>query len=137
MRTSDSPLAGYQEMAESIRANWSLARRSWAAIAFPNGPTDVQRWYSNMLRDSLAPEVAAGYCEVAAEFDGSAILGKIQVRTLVLATVGGHDSEIATAVASLIPDARLFTLEGDWNLSQLAAIRNFLDEADAGSEAGS
>jgi len=141
--TSDSPLRAFQDMAQSIRGNWSLARRSWAAIAYPNGPTDQQRWFSNMLRDSLAPELAARHFEVIAEFDGGAILRTVQAPTLVLAILGAPHIEIASvrAVASLIPDARLVTLEGDWGTltvdpSQvLTAIRNFLDEAEAESEA--
>ena len=143
MRTSDSPLLGLQDVVQSIRVNWSLARRSLAALAYPNGPTGMQRYYSNMLRDSLAPEVAARHLEVIAEFDGSAILRNVQAPTLVLAYSGAHDVEIASvrAVASLIPDARLVTLEDDWATSTadpsqlLAAIRSFWDEADAGSEA--
>ena len=143
MRTSDSPLGGFQHMAQAIRANWSLARRSWAALAYPNGPTEQQRWFSNMLRDSLTPEVAARSCDVVAEFDGRTILPTVRAPTLVLAMSGAQDMEIAAvrAVAFLIPHARLATLEGDLGTvtvdpSQLlAAIRNFLDEADGESEA--
>ena len=143
MRTSGPPLRGLQDMAQSVRANWSFARRSWAAITFPNGPAELQRGFSNMLRDSLTPEVAVRHLEAIAEFDGSAILGNVQAPTLVLAFSGRHALEIATvrAVASLIPDARLVTLQGDWGTlavdpSQLlAAIRNFLDETDIESAA--
>ena len=53
VRISDSPLRGMRDIAQSIRSNWSLARRSLAAIAYPNGPTEMQRWYSNMMRDSV------------------------------------------------------------------------------------
>jgi len=128
-------------MAESIRTNWAFARRSWAALVYPKGPTELQRWFSNMMRDSVAPEVAARHFEVFAEFDGRAILGNIRAPTLVLANSAGHDSEIASAVASLIPDARLVTLEGTWStqlvdpIQLLAAIRSFLAKADDESEA--
>jgi pimeloyl-ACP methyl ester carboxylesterase len=134
MRTSGSPLAGFQDMVQSIRANWSFARRSMAAIVFPRGPTQLQRTYSNMLRDSLAPEVYARHLEVIAEFDGRASLGNVQAPALALAS-GIHDSEIASvrAVASLIPDARFVTLEratdGLGELKLLyAALRSFLAE---------
>ena len=86
-----------------------------------------------MLRESLEPEVAARHWEVIAEFDGSVILPSVKAPTLVL-VAGSHDSEIASAVTSLIPDARLVNIEDDWAIqtsdpSQLvAAIRNFLDE---------
>ncbi|MCH7580719.1 MAG: alpha/beta fold hydrolase [Chloroflexi bacterium] len=144
MRTSGSVPRFSQDLAQSIRANWALARRSWAAIIYPNGPTELQRRFSNMMRDSVAPEVAARHFEADAEFDGSTILPSIQAPTLVLANQQGVQSEIASiqAVASLIPDARLLTLEGDRGTvtldpSQLlAAIRNFLDGTDDGSEAG-
>ena len=141
MRTSDSPLPGFQDMPDSIRANWAFARRSWAAWVYPKGPTELQRWFSNMMRDSVAPEVAARHFEVFAAFDGRATLPTVQAPTLVLADSAGYDSEIASAVASLIPDARLVTLEGDrgWvavDPSQaLTAIRNFLDETEVESEA--
>ncbi|MCH8026243.1 MAG: alpha/beta fold hydrolase, partial [Chloroflexi bacterium] len=134
MRTSDSPLPGFQEMAQSIRGNWPFARRSWAALVYPKGPTELQRWFSNMMRDSVAPEVAARHFEVFAEFDGRAILPTVQAPTLVLATSGAQDMEITAAVASLIPDARLVTLVGELGTltsdpSQLlAAIGKFLDE---------
>ena len=144
MRTSGSVPRFSQDLAQSIRANWAFARRSWAAIIYPNGPTELQRRFSNMMRDSVAPEVAARHFEADAEFDGSTILPSIQAPTLVLANQQGVQSEIASiqAVASLIPDARLLTLEGDRGTvtldpSQLlAAIRNFLDGTDDGSEAG-
>ena len=142
VRTSDSPLRALQDVIQSIRANWSLARRSIAAIGYPNGPTDLQRWYSNMLRDSLTPEMAARHFEVIAESDGRAILQSVQAPTLVLGMPGTHSIAASVrAVASLIPDARLVTLEGDWGTlvveptQLLAAIRNFLDQPDAESEA--
>ncbi|MCH7698368.1 MAG: alpha/beta fold hydrolase [Chloroflexi bacterium] len=143
IRTSGPPLKGMQDLAKSIRTNWSLGRRSWASISYPNGPTDQQRWFSNTLRDSLAPEVAARHFEVIAEFDGNATLRSVQAPTLVLVHSERHDLEVASiqAVASLIQDARLVTLEGDWGTlvvdpsQMLAAIRNFFDETDAGAEA--
>ncbi len=134
VRVSDSPLQGFQEMAQSIRTNWSFARRSMATFLYPNGPTELQRWYSSMLRDSLAPEMAARHFEVIAEFDGRTILPSVKAPTLVLAHSARHDLEIASAIASLIPDARLVTLEGDFGAlfvepSQvLAVVRNFLDD---------
>ena len=136
VRTSGPPLQGYQDAAQSIRANWSLARRSMATILYPNGPAELQRRYSNVLRDSITPEVAARHFEAVAEFDGSATLRSVQVPTLVLAMSDRHDLELVRAVAPLIPDARLVMLEGDWGTlaadpsQSLAAIRNFLDEGE-------
>ncbi|MCH7579649.1 MAG: alpha/beta fold hydrolase [Chloroflexi bacterium] len=142
VRTSDSPLPAYEEMTQLIRANWALARRSWAALVYPNGPTELQRWFSNMVRDSLTPEVAARHFEVIAEFDGRAILQNIQTPTLVCSHSGAHRVEITSVrtVASLITDARLVVLEGATNTlgvvePYLAAIRSFLDEADAETRA--
>ena len=133
IRASDSPLEGFQDLAQTILANWSIARRTLATLAIPNGPADMQRSYSRMLRESVAPEVAARHTEVVADFDGRAILGNVQAPTLVLANSGAHHSRIASvrAVASLIPDARFLTYEDD----EASPIRSFLEEADAESEA--
>ena len=108
-------------------------------MGYPNGPRELQRWHSNMLRDSISPEVAARHLEVAAQFDSSANLRTVQAPTLVLA--GRNDSEIASAVAYLITDARLVILEGDWGTlvgdpgKVLDAIHSFLDEENADSAA--
>jgi pimeloyl-ACP methyl ester carboxylesterase len=143
IRISGPRLEGMQALVQSIRANWSLARRSWATIAYPNGPTDLQRWFSSALRDSLAPEMAARHLDVIAEFDGNAVLRSVKAPTLVLANLGRQDLDIDSVrtVASLILDGRLVTLEGDSGTlgvdssDLLAAIERFLDEAHAGSEA--
>ena len=111
-----------------------------ATFIYPNGPTELQRWYSDMLRDSLTPEVAARHIEVLAEFDGTSTFKSVEVSTLVLAMSGRHDVENVRAVAALIPGARLVTVDGDWGTQDidpsqmLAAVRSFLDEADAESE---
>ena len=139
MRTSDSPLQGLQDMVQSIRANWSFARRSMATLAFPNGPTDLQRSYSKMLRDSLTPDIAARHLEALAEFDGETVLGNVQVPTLVLANVDAHARETASirAIASLIPDARFLTYElggrpqTEDQRELLSMILSFLYGADA------
>ena len=132
-------------MAQSIRVNWSFARRSWATLGYPDGPTDMQRWYSNMMRDSLTPQMAARHFETVAEFDSRPVLQGVPAPTLVLANSGAQDSEIASirVVASHIPNARLVTLDGDWAKQfvdpshVLAAMRNFLDEPAAEAEAKS
>ena len=83
-----------------------------ATLYFPNGPTDTQRLYSKVLRDSVAPEVAARHLEVFAAFDARAILRSVQAPTLVLATSSyGYESASAKVVASLVPDARFLTYE--------------------------
>ena len=139
MRTWDPVPQGFLDLAQSFRANWSLGRRSWSSFMFPNGPTEMQRWFSNTVRDSMTAEVAARHMEAGIEFDSSANLRNVQAPSLVLAN---SDSEIVSirAVASLIQDARLVTLEGaTFTLgvfkSFLAALQSFLDEADAESEA--
>ena len=95
----------------------------------------MQRWFSKAVRDSMTAEVAARHMEAGIQFDSSANLRNVRAPTLVLAA---PDSEIISirAVASLIPDARLVTLEGaTFTLgvfkSFVAALGTFLDEADA------
>ncbi len=43
MRTLGSPPQGLLGMAQAIRANWPIERRSMATFAIPNGPTEAQR----------------------------------------------------------------------------------------------
>jgi class 3 adenylate cyclase len=123
-------------LVELIRGNWSLARRAIAAVVFPSGPTELQRWYSESLRPSLSPEVAAKCVEFYATVDVRALLPRVKAPTLVLHRRGNRDAPIsaAMAVAALVPDARFVALEGDmdhpWlgDISHVETMTQFLDE---------
>jgi class 3 adenylate cyclase len=123
-------------LVELIRGNWGLARRAIAAVVFPSGPTELQRWYSESLRRSLSPEIAAKCVEFYATVDVRALLPRVKAPTLVLHRRGNRDAPIsaAMAVAALVPDARFVALEGDmdhpWlgDISHVETMTQFLDE---------
>jgi len=129
------PEAG-RSFVELVRANWPLARRALADLAFPNGPLEWQRWMSNVLRDGVSNAVVAKQIEFSMSLDVRAFASRVEAPTLVLYRRLQRNIPIAAsrAVAALIPDARVVTLEGDVGVPQfqpeqlLKPIREFLDE---------
>jgi class 3 adenylate cyclase len=126
-------------LAALMRSDWSLGRRTFASFAYPNGPAEKQREYSAMLRDAVAPEVAARYLEF--ETDVRAIVPLIRCPALVLDPRGGFPALIRASrdVAALIPNARRAITRGDhsredWR-EQLAIVREFLGEGTPPREA--
>jgi class 3 adenylate cyclase/pimeloyl-ACP methyl ester carboxylesterase len=126
-------------LVELIRGNWSLARRAIADVVFPSGPTELQRWWSNTVRESVLPETAARHMEFYASVDVREYLPEVRAPTLVLHRRGDRNAPIAAgrAAATLIPDARFIALEGDighpyyGDMSYMETVRQFLDEGRA------
>ncbi len=125
-----------QSLMELMRQNWSLARRAFAGIAFPDGPTDLQRWISSYMRQSVSPEAAAEHYGITASVDVRQYLPKVEAPTLVLHRRGDRMVPMAAGrfVASLIPDARFMAIEGTesgrypGDMSYVETIAQFLDE---------
>jgi class 3 adenylate cyclase len=118
-----------------IRTEWAMARRLLASYVFPNGPVDLQRWYSTMLRESVSPAVAAGVLETEAaqRIDYSEMLSRIQAPTLVLHQREGRMVSLAAGqrAAACIPTSRFLPLEAGRDLPgpELAeVVIAFLDE---------
>ncbi len=109
----------------AIRDNWSLDRRRWAGIVFPDGPVSGQRWYSNAMRESMTADVYAAYRAEFADADLSAIYRRIPVPTLLCIAKEGPPRESSLALASIVPNCRVAStpdLGSDW----LAAILEFM-----------
>ena len=129
---------------ELIRGNWSLARRALADVVFPSGPTELQRWWANVCRQSMSPEVAAQYLQFQFSVDVTPYLPQVKAPTLVLHRRRARNIPIAAgrAAASLIPDARFVALEGDighpylGDTSYVEVVKQFLDEGRAQEPAG-
>jgi len=124
---------------ELIGGNWSLARRAMAAASFPSGPAEVQRWFSDSLRESVSPEVAAKCVEFFATVDVRPFLPRVAAPTLVLHRRGDRNAPITAgrAAAALVPEARFVALEGDMaspflgDISYVETMTQFLDEGRA------
>ncbi len=118
--------------AESVRASYHMYTRSIATFFFPGGPPEVQRWFSTTSRSwSSAENVAA---TVSWVFDLSSILSSLGLPVLILHRKRSQavDPIQVRAAASLIPGARLVTLDGDtgvpyWDYEQfIDTLYNFL-----------
>jgi class 3 adenylate cyclase len=121
---------------ELIRGNWSLARRTIADSTFPSGSAELRRWFSDSLRETMDPEVAARQVEFYATVDVRLLLPQVAAPTLVLHRRGDRNASISAgrAVAALIPNCRFVALEGDaaspWegDVSYLDIVAQFLGE---------
>jgi len=126
-------------LVELIRTNWSLARRAIADVTFPSGPTELQRWFSNTVRESMLPKTAARLVEFYASVDVRRYLPQVKAPTLVLHRRGDRNAPMKAGreTATLIPDARFVVLEGDighpyfGDMSYIETVRKFLDEGRA------
>ncbi len=133
-RGHDSP--AWRSLLGLIRSNWSVARRAMADAVFPSGPTELQVWWSDLLRESVSPETAARYMEFARGLDVRPYLPQVKAPTLVLHRRDYRDVPVSTgrAVAAIIPDARFVAVDGDMghpfcgDLTHLEKVRAFLDE---------
>ncbi len=121
---------------ELIRGSWSLARRTLADVVFPSGPIEAQRWWADVCRQSVSPELAERYIEFYATVDVRQFLPQVKAPTLVLHRRGDRNVPIAfgRAAAALIPDARFVALGGDighplfGDISYVETVGQFLDE---------
>jgi class 3 adenylate cyclase len=111
--------------AAEIRDNWSLARRRWAGVMFPEGPVSSQRWWSNAIRDATTADVVAAYHDEFAGADLKEIYRRISVPTLFGVPPAGPGREAALALASLVPGCRV-TDVSDADDGAVAAILEFM-----------
>jgi class 3 adenylate cyclase len=125
-----------QSVVALVREEWSMARRIIAGAIFPKGPLDAQRWTSNLLKESMDPEVAAKYLEFQWSVDVRPFLSEVKTPTLVLHRRDDRISPISAgrAVAAQIPGARFVALEGEiayafyGETEHIEVVERFLDE---------
>jgi len=124
---------------ELIRGHWRLAQKAIADILFPSGPIELQRRFSDHLRQHVSPEVAVRYYEFMTSVDVRPFLPLVKAPTLVLhrRRVRSVPFKAGQAAAARIPDARFVALEGDigplplGDISFLETMTQFLDEGRA------
>jgi class 3 adenylate cyclase len=99
--------------AESIRASYPMFLRGLGTLIFPSGPPEAQRWYSTAWRAAMSAEIMVAF--VSSRYDLAPLLPKLAMPVLILHRK--RSQLVAPArvgsVASLIPGARLVTLDGD------------------------
>jgi class 3 adenylate cyclase/pimeloyl-ACP methyl ester carboxylesterase len=132
-----------QELAALMRTNWSMARRLMASTVFPSGPIEAQRGYSQRLRQSTSPEMAARYLEYEVSLVIYDLLPQIKAPTLVLHRRRERviPFSAAQAIAAAIPNARFVVLDGDiahyaFDSAEIVRLTNeFLDEGQSAAAA--
>jgi pimeloyl-ACP methyl ester carboxylesterase len=99
--------------AESVRASYPIFLWALATLCFPSGPPEMQRWFSTAVRASVSAETFAA--TLAWTYDLAPILPRVEMPVLILHRQRAQTSDLAQvrSVASLIPGARLVTLDGD------------------------
>lgn len=129
----------YADLADVMETNWSMARRALASLVFPTGPADLQRWYSQTIRDSISPALAAKFVRWEADFDLGPLLEDLRVPTLLVELRGQPTN--SRAVAARLPDSRFVVIDGDNGtpytepLERARLVVAFLDEGRAQPEA--
>ena len=124
---------------QMIRSQWGMGSAAIAAaVGASANPLEVAS-ITKAQRVSASAEIAAKLLEVSMGVDATPLLGDIRVPTLIAHRRSDAmiPFDIAREMAALIPDARLYPLEGDihppwWGDSRalLRAINEFLSEGD-------
>jgi class 3 adenylate cyclase len=126
-------------LAELMRSDWSLARRTYASFMYSGSAAlEAHRSHSIALREGVAPELAARYLEL--ELDVHAMLPLVRCPTLILQarTAIPAAARAAREIADRIPGARRVMTRGDDSLQdwqeQLAVVRRFLGDGPAAED---
>jgi pimeloyl-ACP methyl ester carboxylesterase/DNA-binding CsgD family transcriptional regulator len=130
-------------MGELIRVGWGGSipafRKVFSSIYIPSAGEEQQRWYDELQQISSTGEVAARLWQSRNRTDVRATARRVQQPALVLhaRADGAVPYEEGRLLASLLPDARFVTLEGDNHVLQegepawgtfLSEVRAFLGD---------
>lgn len=133
-----------EALAEMIEVGWGREapafRQLFANLMIPNASMGQLRWYANLQRRTVSPQVAVRLWRAFHAIDIRRLAQQVQVPTLVLHVEGNKmvDFEQGRELASLIPDARFVPLGGNNHILLedepawphfLAEVRDFLGTA--------
>ena len=98
---------------ETFSRMWSWNAPALATIYFPNGPLEMQHWFSRVIARTQFHETFGQI--MAQEWDMSDVLPMVTTPTLILQReqVKSADPNWSREAARLMPHARLALLEGD------------------------
>jgi class 3 adenylate cyclase len=130
---------GSRALVALVRDNWGLGRRALADVTFPSGPIELQRWWSNLARDSMSADVAAEYLEFQMSVDVAPYLPDVEAPTLLIHRRRNRVYPVSgvRAVASMIRASTFVPIEGDMahvtfgDISYVETVRAFIDDAPA------
>jgi class 3 adenylate cyclase len=129
---------GTQETKEAlihlIRGGWDMASEMLPALVVPGADPEIARRWITTLRESCSGDSAAAQLEAAVAEDVTDLLPEIKIPALILHARRDRvfPFELGRELASLMPNARLVTLEQDvhWDPRGLTrvveAINDFL-----------
>ncbi len=108
-----------------IRTNWSLGRRAIVDTSLGDLPVEQRRERIEILRRTVAPEIAAQYVDMAAGWQPGSQLSSIRAATLVVKSDSALKGPIdrARSLVAMIPNARLVVL----NEKVYSTVRAFLE----------
>lgn len=138
-RTSDIESPRMKAWLGLLDQDWELMTDTCAYLALGWSAGEAGRHAAKHLRESISPEAMRAAMVAMGEFDVTALLPSLKTPTLVLhrRDIPSLPVDIARALASRIPDARLFVLEGESTPPYLGdaeaaanAIDGFLGEAE-------
>jgi pimeloyl-ACP methyl ester carboxylesterase/DNA-binding CsgD family transcriptional regulator len=128
-------------MTEMMRVGWGgtvpAFRQVWSSTFIPSAGEEQRRWYDDMQQASSTGEMAARLWQSRAEIDVSDTARSVTQPALVLHARNERavPYEEGRRLASLLPDARLVTLESENHILQegepawatfLSEVRSFL-----------
>jgi pimeloyl-ACP methyl ester carboxylesterase/DNA-binding CsgD family transcriptional regulator len=116
-RRNDQSAREFQALNELVVLGWGQEnpafRKLFANMFVPDASEDQERWFSDLMRITSKPEIAARIMESSANVDVVDRLPRVSVRTLVIH--GRQDSRIpyseGRTFASSIPGASFVSLE--------------------------
>jgi pimeloyl-ACP methyl ester carboxylesterase/DNA-binding CsgD family transcriptional regulator len=116
-RRDDQTVRQFQALNELVRLGWGQEnpafRKLFVTMFVPDASEEQERWFSDLMRITSHPEIAARIIEASAELDVVERLPLVKVPTLVMH--GRGDARIPYSegriFASSIPGARFVTLE--------------------------
>jgi pimeloyl-ACP methyl ester carboxylesterase len=114
-----------EAMVGLVLASWGLGAKALFDLFAPEHTSDERARFAALQREWAAPEMAARLLALTYEMDVSALLGDVQVPTLVLHREGDHAIafEHGRELAARIPGAQLRPLPGNAHLPWLGDWR--------------
>lgn len=106
-----------EALVELIRQGWGQEnpafRQLFASLFIPDASAEQIRWFSDLMRTTTQPEIAARIIEAFGQINVRALLPKVRVPTMVVHARGDAriPYEQGRQLAAEIPGARFVTLE--------------------------